>query len=172
MKTILLFYQTISKVKLCYGMVAVLVAFSVSCVNETKVSRQGEYSGYSEIKYADDYYLSSQYIEMRDGVKLAIDIYRLVDSITGKVVEEPLPVLWMHTPYNRRYIDDTMERMTVECYAGEGVRLIKYGYVVATVDYRGLYASFGHNENYNRGQWIGAARADAYDVTEWLAAQP
>ncbi len=153
-------------------MVAVLVAFSVSCVNETKVSRQGEYSGYSEIKYADDYHLSSQYIEMRDGVKLAIDIYRPVDSITGKVVEEPLPVLWMHTPYNRRYIDDTMERMTVECYAGEGVRLIKYGYVVATVDYRGLYASFGHNENYNRGQWIGAARADAYDVTEWLAAQP
>jgi len=48
---------------------------------------------------------------------------------------------------------------------------VKYGYVVATVDFRGLYASYGHNEVFNRGEWISAARCDAYDITEWLAQQ-
>ncbi|MBN2167524.1 MAG: CocE/NonD family hydrolase [Marinilabiliaceae bacterium] len=136
------------------------------------ISKYGEYFGYSKPLYADDYHLSSQYVEMRDGVKLAVDICRPIDSITRKVVEEPLSVLWMHTPYNRRYNDNSNERMTVECYAGTAAQLVKYGYVVATVDFRGLFGSFGHNENYNRGEWIGAARTDAYDITEWLAVQP
>ncbi len=108
---------------------------------------------------------------MRDGVKLAVDICRPIDSITGKVIETPLPVVWMHTPYNRRY-NNTRDQLTVECYAGSASRLVKYGYVVATVDFRGLYASFGHNEGYNRGEWMSAARTDAYDITEWLARQP
>ncbi len=172
MKTIILCNHKISRVKL-YGGIAILVlGFAVSCKNETKVSKQGEYAGYSQEIYADDFHLSSQYVEMRDGVELAIDICRPLDSITGEVVEEPLPVLWMYTPYNRRYNDNSTERMTVECYAGTAAQLVKYGYVVATVDYRGLYGSYGHNENYNRGQWVGAARTDAYDVTEWLAVQP
>ena len=34
-----------------------------------------------------------------------------------------------------------------------------------------LYASYGHNEGYNRGEWVTAARRDAYDITEWLARQ-
>lgn len=158
--------------------VVFLVSMTISCAtkktssdSENCCSRPGEYSGYSEAIYADEYNVSSQYIEMRDGVKLAIDICRPVDSITGKVVEEPLPVLWMHTPYNRRY-NGNYEDMTVECYAGMAAKLVKYGYVVATVDFRGLYGSYGHNENYNRGEWVGAARNDAYDITEWLAVQP
>lgn len=171
MKTVLLFKHTINSVK-HYSVIAILaLGFAISCKEDAKISKQGEYAGYSQVIYADDYHLSSQYVEMRDGVKLAIDIYRPIDSITGEVVEEPLPVLWMHSPYNRRYNDNSTERMTVECYAGTAAQLVKYGYVVATVDFRGLYGSFGHNENYNRGQWVGAARTDAYDVTEWLAVQ-
>lgn len=136
-----------------------------------RISRPGTYVGYSEPIYADDFALSSQYIAMRDGTKLAIDICRPKDRHTGKVVETPLPVVWMHTPYNRRY-NNTKDKLTVDHYAGTASRLVKYGYVVATVDFRGLYASFGHNEGFNRGEWVGAARRDAYDVTEWLAAQP
>ena len=45
-------------------------------------------------------------------------------------------------------------------------------HTVAVVDFRGLYASYGSNVAYNRGEWIDAARWDAYDITEWLAAQP
>jgi len=137
---------------------------------ENCISKPGEYLGYSEPVYAEDYDLSSQYVKMRDGTKLAIDICRPKDKTTREVIDEPLPVLWMHTPYNRRY-NGNYEDMTVECYAGTAARLVKYGYVVATVDYRGLYGSFGHNENFNRGQWISAARTDAYDITEWLAVQ-
>lgn len=70
---------------------------------QERISKPGLYAGYSKPIYSEQYNLSSQYIAMRDGVKLAIDICRPMDSITGKVVEKPLPVVWMHTPYNRRY---------------------------------------------------------------------
>ena len=136
-----------------------------------QVSTPGVYVGYSEPIYADDYDLSSQYVEMRDGTKLAIDICRPMDKTTSEVIETPLPVLWMHTPYNRRY-NGSKDKMTVECYAGTASRLVKYGYVVATVDFRGLYASFGLNQGFNRGEWISTARNSAYDITEWLAVQP
>lgn len=139
--------------------------------SQNRISKHGEYSGYSEAIYADEFDLSSQYIEMRDGTKLAIDICRPKDKKTGKVIETPLPVLWMHTPYNRRYNDNQQKTLTVDCYAGTASRLVKYGYVVATVDFRGLFASYGHNQGYNRGEWISTARNDAYDVTEWLAKQ-
>jgi predicted acyl esterase len=144
--------------------------FPANSIN--RVSKPGVYSGYTEAVYADEYALSSQYIDMRDGTKLAIDICRPKDKTTGKVIETPLPVLWMHTPYNRRYNSNDKAQMTVDCYAGTASRLVKYGYVVATVDFRGLYSSFGHNQGYNRGEWITAARYDAYDITEWLAKQP
>lgn len=135
------------------------------------ISKPGAYSGYSKPEYAEVYNLSSQYIEMRDGTKLAIDIYRPVCKNSGKVIEKPLPVVWMHTPYNRRY-NGTMEKLTVDCYAGTASQLVKFGYVIATVDFRGLYASYGHNQGFNRGEWISSARTDAYDVCEWLAEQP
>ncbi|MCV9387361.1 CocE/NonD family hydrolase [Reichenbachiella ulvae] len=141
-------------------------------VQQNRISRPGEYVGYSEAIYAEEYDISSQYVEMRDGVKLAVDIYRPKDKKTGEVIDTPLPVLWMHTPYNRRYSGDTEEKLTVDCYAGTASELVKYGYVVATVDFRGLYGSFGHNEGFNRGEWVGPARNDAYDITEWLAVQP
>jgi len=155
--------------------ILVFCVFNLSCGNEdastaNRVSRQGEYAGYSDAIYADDYEMESRYVQVSDGTKLAMDIYRPRDKTTGDVIGTPLPVLWMHTPYNRRYsMNDTL---TVESYPGTAGRLVKYGYVVATVDFRGLYASYGHNEAYNRGEWITAASRDAYDITEWLAQQP
>ena len=155
--------------------ITVLCIFSFSCTDKdsstaNRVSKPGEYSGYGEAIYDDEYEISSQYVKASDGTKLAMDLYRPKDKETGKVIDSPLPVIWMHTPYNRRQAGDNA--LTVETYPGTAARLIKYGYVVATVDFRGLYASYGHNEAYNRGEWMTAARKDAYDVTEWLAKQP
>ncbi|MET0387328.1 MAG: CocE/NonD family hydrolase [Polyangiales bacterium] len=135
------------------------------------VSKPGEYSGFGDKLYAG-FELSSEYVAVRDGTKLAVDLYRPKDA-SGKVTEERLPVLWMHTPYNRRYFSSggTMG-LAGETYPGAAARLVDYGYVVAVVDFRGLYASFGENAAYNRGEWLDAARFDAYDITEWLAAQP
>jgi len=133
-----------------------------------RVSKPGEYAGYNDAIYDDKYEITSQYVQVSDGTKLAMDLYRPRDKATGKVIDTKLPILWMHTPYNRRYYEKTL---TGESYPGTAAKLVKYGYVVAIVDFRGLYASYGHNVGYNRGEWMTAARRDAYDITEWLARQ-
>lgn len=132
----------------------------------SKVSRPGQYQGYSSPVY-DGSVLTSVYVPMRDGVRLAIDIFR--PTRNGVVASEPLPVVWMHSPYNRRPKGGKSE---AEIYPGKALDLVKYGYVVAVADFRGLYASFGQNKLYNNGEYVGAAWNDAYDVTEWLAKQP
>src|ERR1700712_2277978 len=135
------------------------------------VSKPGEYSGYGDKIYSG-YALSSQYVAMRDGTKLAVDLYRPKEK-DGTVTEAPLPVLWMHTPYNRRYFASTAGAgLAGEVYPGAAALLVEYGYVAAVVDYRGVYASYGKNEGYNRGEWVDGARLDAYDITEWFAEQP
>jgi len=134
-----------------------------------RVSKPGEYTGYGDAIYDDKYELTSQYVQVSDGTKLAMDLYRPKDKSTGKVIDTKLPVLWMHTPYNRRYSNG--KALTGESYPGTAAKLVKYGYVVAIVDFRGLYASYGHNVAFNRGEWFTAARLDAYDITEWLAKQ-
>jgi len=132
------------------------------------VSKPGEYKGFGE-KIYQGYEITSQYVPARDGTQLAVDLYRPKDA-NGKVVETKLPVLFMNTPYNRRY-SSGME-LSGEAYPGAAARLIEYGYVVAIADFRGLYASYGKNQGYNRGEWVDAARMDAYDIVEWLALQP
>jgi predicted acyl esterase len=94
-----------------------------------RVSKPGEYAGYSEAIYDNKYELTSRYVQVSDGTKLAMDLYRHRDKSTGRVIDIRLPVLWMHTPYNRRYSND--KALTGESYPGTAVRLVKYGYVVA-----------------------------------------
>ncbi len=133
---------------------------------DPKVSKPGQYSGYTSARY-DGHQLNSQYVAMRDGTKLAVDVF--LPTQDGKVADGKLPVVWMHTPYNRR---TTNNGLTAANYPGKALQLVKYGYAVAVADFRGLYASFGRNAGYNRGEWQEAAKFDAYDITEWLAKQP
>ncbi|MFC1920970.1 CocE/NonD family hydrolase [Chloroflexota bacterium] len=146
---------------------------------EKKISRPGVYTGYSPVLYSG-WKLFSQYITVRDGTKLAADIYR--PMLEGKVVDKPHPVIWVHTPYNRK---SSRPKGTPSApYAGSpvidrelgtieriGTDLIKFGYVAAVVDFRGVKASYGVNRAFNRGEWSGSAFWDSYDITEWLAAQ-
>lgn len=148
-----------------------LCAVVASCMSApqpsgARLSSPGRYEGYSPARF-DGYERTSQYIEMRDGTRIAIDIFRPTSG--GRVTDEPLPVVWMHTPYNRRTYSGGP---TVERYPGYAIQLSKYGYVVAVADFRGVYASFGRNVGYNRGEWDETSRWDSYDITEWLAAQP
>src|SRR4051812_4683473 len=50
-----------------------------------KVSKPGEYKGYSKAIYKNGYQLSSEYVAVSDGTKLAVDLYRPKDA-GGKVV--------------------------------------------------------------------------------------
>ena len=139
---------------------------SAQAADGAKVSAPGRYSGYAPVKY-DGAERTSFHVPMRDGTKLAVDLFR--PTAKGKVAAEKLPVVWMHTPYNRRTYQGGP---TVERYPGFAMELVKYGYNVAVVDFRGLYASNGGNKAYNRGEWLEPASTDAYDMTEWFARQP
>jgi putative CocE/NonD family hydrolase len=109
---------------------------------------------------------TSFYVAVRDGTRLAVDLFQPTSQ--GVAANEKLPVVWMHTPYNRR---SYRGGAAAETYPGFALRLVEHGYHVAVVDFRGVYASFGQNRAYNRGEWLDTARMDAYDVTEWFAKQ-
>ena len=131
-----------------------------------KVSRPGVYKGYSERRFSDRV-LESRYVEVRDGTKLAVDIFR--PAVDGVAVDEAFPVVWHHTPYRRARITEDGERVSALEGQGSGLlHLTDYGYVVAAVDTRGRGASFGAR----RGFLDRTEAGDAYDMTEWFAAQP
>lgn len=144
---------------------ALMVTTSLCHGAEERVSRPGDYRGYASAIF-NGHDLSSRYVAMRDGTRIAVDIFRPTKD--GRVANGNFPIVWMHTPYNRR---ETHNGLTAAIYPGKALQLVKYGYVVAVADFRGTYASFGHNAGFNRGEWQDAARFDAYDITEWLAAQ-
>ncbi len=147
-----------------FGLLAAALA-GTALAADTPVSAPSQYSGYATASY-DGYERSSIYVPMRDGTKIAVDIFR--PTRKGVVATEKLPVVWMNTPYNRRTYNGAP---TVERYPGYAIQLAKYGYIIAIADFRGVYASFGKNLGYNRGEWREPGRMDAYDLTEWFAKQ-
>ncbi|MAJ09260.1 CocE/NonD family hydrolase [Ponticaulis sp.] len=150
----------------CLTSIATIGACShVTAPDENLISAPGQYSGYSE-PYYDGYERSSFYVPVRDGTRLAVDLFQPTQD--GELADEPLPVVWMHSPYNRRSFRG---EPAVEAYPGYAIELVPHGYNVAIVDFRGVFASFGRNIGYNRGEWVEAARWDAYDITEWFADQ-
>ena len=139
--------------------------FSPEAQAEEKISRLGEYRGYSSPAY-DSWVRESVYIPMRDGVKIALDIFHPAQN--GKAAEEKLPVVWDLRRYLRASIRNGK---AVGLFVQRGpymTALLKQGYVLVSADSRGTGASFGIWE----GPWSETEARDAYDVTEWLAAQP
>ena len=135
-------------------------------VTTERVSMPGRYSGYATPSYTE-WMRSSQYVPVRDGTRLAVDLYR--PAIDGRPVETPHPVLWSPTPYVRAYYDAEGKPVLSACsYAGGIVELTKFGYVVAVADLRGRGASYGIS--WARQDWTEAW--DMHDVNEWLGIQP
>ncbi|HEV7691695.1 MAG TPA: CocE/NonD family hydrolase [Hyphomonadaceae bacterium] len=104
---------------------------------------------------------TSFYLPLRDGVRLAVDLYQ--PAVGGKAAPGRFPVVWHHT-FDRR----TRGEAPTNAVVGTEPGLTKYGYVVAVVERRGLGASFGERRGYNDR----VEAQDAYEVNEWLAAQP
>src|SRR5690606_10138052 len=131
-----------------------------------RISAPGEYAGYSKRIYAERV-LKSRYVEVRDGTRLAVDIFR--PGIDGKAADGRFPVVWIHTPYRRARMTDDGERVSILARGDSSfLHLTDYGYVVAAVDTRGRGASFGAR----RGFLDRTEAQDAHDMTEWFAAQP
>ena len=93
-------------------------------------------------------------VEMRDGTKLATDIFRPADPETGEALTEAKPALLDRTPYDKR---GRLERHG-EWYA-------KRGYVVAIQDCRGRFNSEGEFYIFVDEP------EDGHDTVEWLADQ-
>jgi putative CocE/NonD family hydrolase len=103
---------------------------------------------------------TSFYLPLRDGVRLAVDLYRPARG--GRAMEGRFPVVWHHT-FDRSRQGPPRPNAVV----GNEPELTRYGYVVAVVERRGLGASFGERRGYNDR----VEAQDAYEVNEWLAAQ-
>jgi putative CocE/NonD family hydrolase len=132
---------------------------------EERVSQLGRYHGYSEPIY-DNWVRTSQYVEVRDGTKLAVDIFRPAYS-NGTPVEVPLPVLWTHDRYQRAFISSA--NIITQLWQEPWLEtMLRHGYVIGVVDVRGGGASYGTRT----GPFSREETQDAYDITEWFASQP
>lgn len=90
-------------------------------------------------------------VPMRDGVRLATDVYRPKG-------EGPFPVIFVRTPY-----DFNAMRWPVREWA---IQAVENGYAFVQQNERGRY--------YSEGEWeiLGQPRTDGVDALDWLAEQP
>ena len=110
---------------------------------------------------------TSIYVPVRDGTRLAVNIYR--PAVDGHPVDAKQPIVFAFTPYRARYFNKDHKPAGLFDDAIFGLRdLVKSGYVVATADVRGKGASFGAR----RGFLDQTEAHDGYDLIEWLAHQP
>lgn len=99
-------------------------------------------------------------IPMRDGVRLATDIYR--PAVDGEPVPGRFPTILGRTSY-----DKTSSQLWVEPVADF---FCEHGYVVVLQDLRGRHRSEGTGQYFHT---VNAAEGlDGYDTIEWIAAQP
>lgn len=93
-------------------------------------------------------------VTMRDGVRLATDIY--FPAMDTKIVTGTFPVILERTPYDKRRPD----------LVANGQYFARRGYVCAVQDVRGRFAS--------EGEWYAFAKEapDGYDTVQWLGIQP
>jgi putative CocE/NonD family hydrolase len=95
-------------------------------------------------------------VPMRDGVRLATDIYR-------PKTDKPVPVILSRTPYN--FNPWRNGELTTRNYQ-TAFRNVRRGYAYVVQNERGRY--------YSEGKWdiLGPPTTDGYDAIQWLAEQP
>ena len=106
---------------------------------------------------------TSQYLPMRDGVRLAVSITR--PSKDGKPIDGKFPVIWQHALTIP--VPGILRNPGAGGY-GSVPALAMDGYVVVQVARRGQGQSFGKRRGYNDR----SEAYDAYEVIDWLASQP
>jgi predicted acyl esterase len=93
------------------------------------------------------------FVPMRDGVKLATEVYRNENS-------PPSPAILLRTPYGRKSL---IPKWIIE-------EFLKKGYVYVSQDMRGRGDSEGESFVFLDDGW--GERQDGYDTVEWIARQP
>jgi putative CocE/NonD family hydrolase len=92
---------------------------------------------------------------MRDGIRLATDIYR-------PKTDEPVPVIFSRTPYNfNLYSEGKLNKRQIQ----RAMEAVKRGYAYVVQNERGRY--------FSEGEWdiLGVPLTDGYDAFSWMAEQ-
>ena len=105
----------------------------------------GEYEVHTE---------SNIMVAMRDGVRMATDVYRPAQA--GVALDGPFPVLLQRTPYSKTREDLVLEALF----------FTSHGYVTVLQDCRARYLSEGGFTKYT------GEGEDGFDTLAWLAKQP
>jgi putative CocE/NonD family hydrolase len=141
---------------------------AVAAATQTGASRQStapaSFARYQTTAVATEAVTTSQYLAMRDGVRLAMSITR--PSKDGKPLDGRFPVIWQHAlsiPAS-----GVVPRQNAAGGYGAVPTLAYDGYVVVQVARRGQGPSFGKRRGYNDR----TEAYDAYEVIDWLASQP
>ena len=95
-------------------------------------------------------------VDMRDGVRLATDVYR-------PITDQKVPVILSRTPYQfNGWVDGKERSRTYE----RALEWVKAGYAYVVQNERGRY--------FSEGDWdiLGVPLTDGYDALTWLAERP
>ena len=112
---------------------------------------------------------TSFYVAMRDGVRLAVDVYLPSDS-DGSALAERLPATVIFTPYYRRFALRSYAPPSSEPSISAGRYrdfFVPRGYALVVVDVRGTGASFGVREGFRSPK----ERDDYREIVDWIVAQ-
>jgi putative CocE/NonD family hydrolase len=113
----------------------------------------------------------SQYVTMRDGCRLAVDVY-LPQALPGQAPPPAkLPTIAILTPYYRRFKLKAGAPETTEPSPNAGRYrdfFTPRGYAVVIVDVRGTGASFGSRDSFRSP----VERDDYRELADWIVAQP
>jgi putative CocE/NonD family hydrolase len=110
---------------------------------------------------------SNHRVALRDGVRLATDVYRPARG--GRVVAGSFPVILERTPYGRNvtyFRDITAANPTPRTRAQVAEFYVRHGYVVIFQDCRGCHDSEGEFVKYLK------EGDDGFDTCAWIRAQP
>jgi putative CocE/NonD family hydrolase len=107
----------------------------------------------------------STYVTMRDGCRLAVDVYLPPDA------PSLVPAILILTPYYRRFsLTKDAPQGTEACPGLARWRdlFVPRGYALVAVDVRGTGASFGTRDSFRSPR----ERDDYAEIVEWVVAQP
>lgn len=134
-----------------------------------KISRLGEYQGYSD-KVCSKFDYTSHYIPMKDDVKLAVDVYLPQGVAESK---KKVPTIVYFVRYVRTMEAKGIFKLFAQPFFGhvKGKEIdffTQHGYACMIVDLRGSGASFGCRQMEFSPQEV----ADMSEVLDWAVQQP
>jgi len=151
--------------KMVSSVFSVFVLAVLPCFSLEVLAERGPSSPPASTASYDGWTRTSDYVTVRDGTRIALDVLR--PAYDGIAEKKPLPVILEQRRYNRA----SMQGGRVYCQLDRGDHPMRgvgaSGYVYVVADVRGGGASFGTRTDPNPPMEV----LDIYDLTEWIAKQ-